>query len=135
MTENEAAPPAAVGGRNGPFLLAAGVVALGAAAAMLAGSGLWAGTAFAAAWALAALHVSRRPSSRTFAFTFWVFAFFTLSLARPSLFTQAAGFDQRALIEPLIQIIMFGMGATLSSAGFWKGQPAESRAPAETAIP
>lgn len=54
----------------------------------------------------------------TFTFTFWVLAFFLASLVYPAAFLEVQGFDQRKLIVPLIQIIMFGMGATLSLKDF-----------------
>jgi BASS family bile acid:Na+ symporter len=41
-----------------------------------------------------------------------------VALAQPDLFGTYAGFDLKRLIVPLIQIIMFGMGATLGVADF-----------------
>jgi bile acid:Na+ symporter, BASS family len=41
-----------------------------------------------------------------------------VALAQPALFGTYAGFDLKRLIIPLIQIIMFGMGATLSLDDF-----------------
>src|SRR5215218_3295141 len=41
-----------------------------------------------------------------------------IALAQPALFGTYAGFDLKRLIIPLIQIIMFGMGATLSLDDF-----------------
>jgi BASS family bile acid:Na+ symporter len=41
-----------------------------------------------------------------------------VALAQPALFGTYAGFDLKRLIIPLIQIIMFGMGATLSMDDF-----------------
>jgi BASS family bile acid:Na+ symporter len=42
----------------------------------------------------------------------------TIAMLRPSLFGQYFGYDLKNLIVPLIQIIMFGMGAKLSAADF-----------------
>jgi BASS family bile acid:Na+ symporter len=55
---------------------------------------------------------------KKFAFTVWVFAFVAASLFYPSAFGEWFGFDLRYLIVPLIQIIMFGMGTTLSLGDF-----------------
>ena len=55
---------------------------------------------------------------KSFAFTVWVFAFVAASMFYPKAFMTWAGFDLGILIVPLIQIIMFGMGTTLSVADF-----------------
>jgi bile acid:Na+ symporter, BASS family len=47
-----------------------------------------------------------------------VMAVVVLGLVQPNLFQSYAGFDLKRLIIPLIQIIMFGMGATLSLDDF-----------------
>jgi bile acid:Na+ symporter, BASS family len=55
---------------------------------------------------------------RSYAFTAWVFAFVAASMVYPVAFDQWFGFDLKYLIVPLIQIIMFGMGTTLSPQDF-----------------
>ena len=65
-----------------------------------------------------AIHFQRHPVLKTFAFTFWVFAFFIGALFYPDVFLTWGSFKQSRLIVPLIQLIMFGMGATLSLADF-----------------
>ncbi len=55
---------------------------------------------------------------KTFTFTCWVFAFFMGALVFPKLFIEVGGFKLSVLIVPLIQVIMFGMGATLSLEDF-----------------
>lgn len=65
-----------------------------------------------------AIHFQRHPVLKTFAFTFWVFAFFIGALFYPEVFRTWGSFKQSRLIVPLIQLIMFGMGATLSLADF-----------------
>jgi BASS family bile acid:Na+ symporter len=55
---------------------------------------------------------------RKFVFTIWVFAFVAASMFYPRAFGSWFGFDLKYLIVPLIQIIMFGMGTTLSVADF-----------------
>ena len=58
------------------------------------------------------------PFLKRFAFTVWVFAFVAASMFYPEAFMTWAGYDLGILIVPLIQIIMFGMGTTLSVADF-----------------
>jgi BASS family bile acid:Na+ symporter len=55
---------------------------------------------------------------KSYAFTAWVFAFVAASMVWPKVFGSWFGFDLKFLIVPLIQIIMFGMGTTLSLADF-----------------
>jgi len=65
-----------------------------------------------------ALYFMSHPFLKSFAFTVWVFAFVTASMVYPAAFMTWAGFNLGILIVPLIQIIMFGMGTTLSVADF-----------------
>ena len=65
-----------------------------------------------------AIYFQMHPTLKTFAFTFWVFAFFIGALFYPAVFFSWGSFKQSRLIVPLIQLIMFGMGATLSLADF-----------------
>jgi BASS family bile acid:Na+ symporter len=65
-----------------------------------------------------ALFCMRRPSLKSYAFTVWVFAFVAGSMFYPVAFMTWGGWDLGKLIVPLIQIIMFGMGTTLSLADF-----------------
>ncbi len=58
------------------------------------------------------------PKLKTFAFTFWVFAFVAAALFYPQWFLYYGDFKLTDLIVPLIQIIMFGMGTSLSIADF-----------------
>jgi len=55
---------------------------------------------------------------KSFAFTVWVFAFVAASMFYPALFGTWFKFDLKFLIVPLIQIITFGMGTTLSARDF-----------------
>jgi len=55
---------------------------------------------------------------KDFAFSIWVFASVASAMFYPSYFTQLGGFELSALIVPLIQIIMFGMGTSLSIKDF-----------------
>ena len=71
-----------------------------------------------AAFALLALCFMGHPRLESFAFTIWVFAFVAASMFYPQAFMTWATFDLKVLIVPLIQIIMFGMGTTLSPRDF-----------------
>ena len=62
--------------------------------------------------------VSLREFYRKYAFTIWVLVFVAASMARPDLFRSWFGTDLKVLIVPLIQIITFGMGTTLSGRDF-----------------
>lgn len=55
---------------------------------------------------------------RGVAFTVWVLAFVAASMFYPAAFGKWFGVDLKVLIVPLIQIIMFGMGTTLSVRDF-----------------
>ena len=55
---------------------------------------------------------------KSFAFTFWIFAAVSLAMFYPELFIRVGDFKLSALIIPLIQIIMFGMGTSLSVQDF-----------------
>jgi BASS family bile acid:Na+ symporter len=62
--------------------------------------------------------MASRETARSFAFTFWVLVFVAVSLIWPEAFGTWFGFDLKGLIVPLIQVIMFGMGTTLSLGDF-----------------
>lgn len=55
---------------------------------------------------------------RGVAFTVWVLAFVAASMFYPAAFGMWFGRDLKILIVPLIQVIMFGMGTTLSVKDF-----------------
>jgi len=65
-----------------------------------------------------ALFCMGHPFLKSFAFTIWVFAFVAASMFYPAAFGTWFKFDLKFLIVPLIQIIMFGMGTTLSVKDF-----------------
>jgi BASS family bile acid:Na+ symporter len=58
------------------------------------------------------------PSFKSHVFTLWVFAFVAVSMFYPSAFGTWFRADLKILIVPLIQIITFGMGTTLSAKDF-----------------
>jgi len=55
---------------------------------------------------------------KKFAFTFWVLIFVLAAMLYPAAFRIWFGADLKLLIVPLIQIITFGMGTTLSGQDF-----------------
>ncbi|MBM3333174.1 bile acid:sodium symporter family protein [Candidatus Sumerlaeota bacterium] len=98
-----------------------GLIAL--AVGLGAGYAPAAGPAALAFFVALALSFMLHANLKSYAFTIWVFAFVTASLVYPAAFgTWSFGawlsFDLKGLIVPLIQIIMFGMGTTLSAADF-----------------
>ncbi len=74
--------------------------------------------ALVASLALFAVYCQTNPKLHVFTFTFWVFACVAAAMFYPAAFDAWGGYDLSRLIVPLIQIIMFGMGATLSAADF-----------------
>jgi BASS family bile acid:Na+ symporter len=101
------------------FFLAAFLVALALfAGALITGARAWTGAFATAALALAALYAMSHAVLKSFAFTAWVFAFVAASMFFPAAFGTWFGADLRVLIVPLIQVIMFGMGTTLSPRDF-----------------
>jgi len=65
-----------------------------------------------------AVLATRSPGLRRYAFTFWVFVFVAASMFYPAAFGTWFGADLKVLIVPLIQVITFGMGTTLSARDF-----------------
>lgn len=65
-----------------------------------------------------ALVIRRSDLPSGFSFTFIIFAAVSASLYYPSVFLEIGGFDLKALIVPLLMIIMFGMGTTMSFDDF-----------------
>jgi len=66
---------------------------------------------------LAAASMSHATFKR-YSFTIWVFAFVAASMFFPAGFGTWFGADLKILIVPLIQVITFGMGTTLSAKDF-----------------
>ncbi len=92
--------------------------ALVAGVAWVMGRTEWVGPSLVGAFAALAIAFTIRPALRGFAFTAWVLAFVAGSLAYPAAFGTWFEIDLKVLIVPLIQIIMFGMGTTLSVGDF-----------------
>lgn len=66
----------------------------------------------------AALGIISHPGLRGYSFTAWVLVCVGFAFAYPQLLQQWGGFRLSLLIVPLTQIIMFGMGTTLSLKDF-----------------
>ncbi len=95
------------------------VICLAAVVIMLAtGRRAGLGPALIAMFASLALYFMSHSFLKSFAFTVWVFAFVAVSMIYPRAFMTWFGFNLGILIVPLIQIIMFGMGTTLSVSDF-----------------
>jgi BASS family bile acid:Na+ symporter len=103
---------------KGILLIPITVTAIVAISATILAAHSVAGPAAIFFFLLWAIYFQFDVSVKTFSFTSLVFAFFLASLVYPNAFLVVGGFDQRSLIVPLIQIIMFGMGATLSLRDF-----------------
>ncbi len=65
-----------------------------------------------------AIYFHLHPTLKVLTFTFWVFTSVATALFYPSTFLSWGGVELRRLNVPLIQIIMFGMGSSLSMADF-----------------
>ncbi|MFD2100708.1 bile acid:sodium symporter family protein [Flagellimonas iocasae] len=57
-------------------------------------------------------------TTKGFSFAMLIFAGVTLAMSYPKLFTNWGSFELKDLIVPLLQIIMFGMGTTMSLKDF-----------------
>ncbi len=90
------------------------------AVAVMLGAGLttWIAPVLISAFTLLALYIGSSKRYSAFAFTVWVAAFVTASMFYPLAFRTWFDFELRALIVPLIQIIMFGMGTQLTVGDF-----------------
>ncbi|UZR94025.1 bile acid:sodium symporter family protein [Chondrinema litorale] len=76
------------------------------------------GPALVLSFILLAIIFTGFPKLSGFSFTIWIFAAVTASMFYPEYFTQYGSFKLSVLIVPLLQIIMFGMGTTMSVKDF-----------------
>lgn len=98
-----------------------GISVLGAIATiamMVMGNKAQMGASMVIMFSALALFTMGHPFLKKFSFTTWVFASVAASMFYPQWFWKWGGYDLNLLIVPLIQIIMFGMGTTLSVADF-----------------
>jgi BASS family bile acid:Na+ symporter len=100
-------------------LVASGLCAIALLVALIAGAGAAvAGPLAVGFFALLAVGVRVHPVLGDFTFTLAVFASVTFAMFYPGVLDTVGGFELTLLIVPLIQIIMFGMGASLSVEDF-----------------
>jgi len=71
-----------------------------------------------AAVGLLALAANASQRFKRLAFTIWVLAFVACAMFYPGLFISWGGFELRRTIGPLVQVILFGMGMTLTFDDF-----------------
>lgn len=76
------------------------------------------GPSIAAAFLLLSIAVKYTNNYKGFSFTLVIFSAVSLSLFQPQLFTVWGGYKLTGLIVPLIQLIMFGMGTSMSMKDF-----------------
>jgi BASS family bile acid:Na+ symporter len=100
------------------FLVIAALCALGAVGLLLFGQGAATGPFVVGFFVSLAIGGLRIPALRQLAFTLWILASVTVAMYYPQYFLRAGDFEFTALIVPLIQIIMFGMGAAMSLKDF-----------------
>ncbi len=82
------------------------------------GQWIWMGPAVILFFVSAAVSLQLTPSLKSFSFSLWIFAFVSAAMVYPFAFQTWGRFELKTLIVPLIQIIMFGMGTTLSLTDF-----------------
>ena len=77
-----------------------------------------AGVAILAFFGCLAIAFAAHPGLKNYVFTCMIFAGVTLAMYYPDTFVQLGSFRLSALIIPLIQVIMFGMGTSMSPRDF-----------------
>jgi BASS family bile acid:Na+ symporter len=78
-----------------------------------------AGPFMIAFWAVLAALFSRHTATKGYVYTLMIFTAVTTAMFYPQPFTKPNGWDLSLLITPLIQIIMFGMGTSMSLRDFY----------------
>lgn len=78
----------------------------------------WLGIALMLLFILLALVLQTSKRLRGFSFTVLIFAAVLAALFYPNLFIQIGSFELKKLIVPLLMIIMFGMGTSMSFSDF-----------------
>lgn len=95
-----------------------GLSAMVFAWAWSAGSTSWMGPALTGCFLGLALAATINPKLRHVTFTLWIVAGVVLGMSFPDWFIGVGDFKFTALFVPILQVIMFGMGTTLSVADF-----------------
>ena len=100
------------------FLAAAGLCAAAVLGILLSGAAVPVGPFAVGFFTALAIGVRAHSVLKDFTFTLFVFASVTLAMFYPGLLDEWGGVELTIFIVPLIQIIMFGMGASLSVEDF-----------------
>lgn len=95
-----------------------GLSLISAVVLILLGMGDLTGLPVVAFFSFLAVGIRGTRTFRGFSFTVWVFAAVSLAMYYPALISDVRGFNTERLIVPLIQIIMFGMGTSMSIQDF-----------------
>jgi bile acid:Na+ symporter, BASS family len=91
---------------------------VGVAILAISGNGSEAGIPLSLAFLLLSLGIRLHPFLKGFTFTVLIFSAVSLAMFYPGYFVQVGTFKPKVLIIPLLQIIMFGMGTTMSMQDF-----------------
>lgn len=94
------------------------LIALSIVIMIIAGMGAGAGPAVILLFLLLALAFQGNKALKGFSYTMIILASVAAALFYPRLFTKWGNFDLGILIVPLIQLIMFGMGTSMSFKDF-----------------
>jgi bile acid:Na+ symporter, BASS family len=100
------------------LLLLAAICCFVAIALLLFGLSAYAGPLFIFCFVLMAIAFQGYPTLKGFSFTVSIFAAVSTALFYPRPFVEMNGFVFATLLTPLIQIIMFGMGTSMSFDDF-----------------
>lgn len=85
---------------------------------LITGSSIGTGPFLTLFFILLALSFNGFEKLKSFSYTIWIFAAVTISMYFPQFFLKSGDFEYKALIVPLLQIIMFGMGSQMSVKDF-----------------
>jgi hypothetical protein len=104
-----------------PAALFTAALISGLVAIVSLGTGIneWGGFATVSAWAFCALSAAASRRFKSLTFTLWVLAFGASAWFFPWIYTWSLhGWEPKHAILPLVQVIMFGMGVTLTFEDF-----------------
>lgn len=99
-------------------LITSALIALGIISMLFTGMGSSVGPLVIIFFISLALGFQGSALLKSFSFTILIFAAVAASLYYPNLFTEIGGFNLKRLIVPLLMIIMFGMGTSMSLKDF-----------------
>ena len=78
----------------------------------------WTGPTLTGFFLTLAVGITGIPSLKGFSYTVFIGAAVTISMYYPAVFISIGSFELQNLIVPLLQLIMFGMGTTMSVKDF-----------------